>query len=238
MSEKTFNAKLRAALAEMPNPAKDNKAVVPTKSGKTYTYNYEDLASLTALIKPILSEHELGFYQESYYCPDRQSYILRTHVFDDSEDRIKDERPLQFGSDAQAAGSYETYMRRYALKTVFGIAGDDDDGEATTHSEKPQTARNQQKSTDTPKPEQKPVEEHSEAYTKTRHEALKDAAELKKKALALGIHEEGIMSWVNVYLQGRKFNEATLEEAIGIGNYIQKLINDKESLNGDQLFNA
>lgn len=129
--ERTFQKRLMDAMAEMVNPTKGKTAKVPTKSGKEYSYQYESLDQVLDIVDPALHKHGLCQTQRQAWNDSCNSFTLQTIVFDDSEERIMDVRPLPSQPDAQKAGSYETYMRRYALKTVFGLAGEDDDGAAT-----------------------------------------------------------------------------------------------------------
>ena len=127
-----FGSRLMAAMADMENPVKSKTANVPTKSGKSYQYKYETLEQVLGVVRPALAEHGLAMTQQQAWSGNTNSYVLRTIVFDGSEERVMDERPLRDAADAQVAGSWETYMRRYALRTAFGLAGEDDDGNATT----------------------------------------------------------------------------------------------------------
>lgn len=129
--EESFSARLIEAMADMENPTKSKTANVPTKSGKSYQYKYETLDQVLGVVRPALAEHGLALTQQQAWSANTNSYVLKTIVFDASEERLMDERPLHDAADAQAAGSWETYMRRYALRTAFGLAGEDDDGAAT-----------------------------------------------------------------------------------------------------------
>ena len=60
------------------------------------------------------------------------SYALETVVFDEREEIVLDTRPMHDYPSAQDTGSWETYMRRYALRSAFGLAGEDDDGAAAS----------------------------------------------------------------------------------------------------------
>lgn len=122
-NETTIREKLIAAQADMTNPVK-SKAV---KAGAR-SYNYEVLSDVLEIVADALHAHGLGLTQGVY--PAANGYELYTGVTDGQESLILDQRPLDFPDDPQAAGSKETYARRYALKTAFGLAGVDDDGEA------------------------------------------------------------------------------------------------------------
>lgn len=126
-SEKTFAARLAEAMASMPNPRKDTKA---------YNYKYETLDQVLSIVQPALMEQGLFVQQGSCRMPDADGWVLSTAIIDtnDGTEYPIDARPLVFGDDQQKNGSYETYARRYALKTAFGLCGEDDDGAATTPS--------------------------------------------------------------------------------------------------------
>jgi hypothetical protein len=91
-----------------------------------------NLEELLAVTRPILAAVDLALVQEPVSEDDRigvHSYL--TH---------KSGEALDFGSytvplakhDAQGAGSAITYTRRYAIAAIFGLAQEDDDGEAAS----------------------------------------------------------------------------------------------------------
>lgn len=133
---KTINERFLLALQNMKDPIKDTSA---------YKYSYSKLPQITGIIRPALQEQGLDFSQRSLSIGegDALNYYLETRIFDDKSELILDRRPLCFTPDAQKSGSYETYMRRYALLTVFGLApkDEDDDGYATTSASNKQKAK-------------------------------------------------------------------------------------------------
>lgn len=140
MSE-PLRTRLIEAMGEMTNPAKSNKATVPTKSGKTYTYNYESLDQVLAAIRPPLMAHGIGLTQPMDWNEVTGCWVLRTVVFDAEERLELDVRPVYPTADAQTSGSFETYMRRYALRSAFGLCGEDDDGQVATNMARSKAAR-------------------------------------------------------------------------------------------------
>lgn len=120
--ERSFNKRLMDAMAEMENP---------TKSKQAYKYKYETLEQVLGIIRPALLKQGLMLFQSVKWRDEINGFILETGVFGENESRIMDERPFHTCDDAQAEGSWETYMRRYALRTTFGLTGEDDDGAAT-----------------------------------------------------------------------------------------------------------
>lgn len=127
----SFNQKLMTAMKQMENPTKSKKATVPTKSGKEYSYNYESLDQVLEVVRPALAENGLMLVQGIRWHEQSAGYVLETGAMDENETRILDTRPMPQCDDAQAEGSWETYKRRYALRTAFGLAAEDDDGAAT-----------------------------------------------------------------------------------------------------------
>lgn len=121
-AKKTFNEKLMAALKEMENPKKEKEA---------YKYKYETLEQVLGIVKPALEKNGLALMQGVTWNDSMNAFVLTTKVISSDVERILDIRPFHICDDAQAEGSWETYMRRYALRTAFGLTGEDDDGAAT-----------------------------------------------------------------------------------------------------------
>lgn len=128
----TLSAKLRAAMAEMDNPTKSKTANVPTRNGGKYQYKYTTLVEVLGIVRPALQGNGLDLKQS--VCFSDNGLILRTSVFDDDGEVVLDERPMKQSQDPQDFGSYETYMRRYALVTAFGLGVEDDDGQRAHQS--------------------------------------------------------------------------------------------------------
>ncbi|MBQ9021106.1 MAG: ERF family protein [Eggerthellaceae bacterium] len=110
------------AKAAMPNPKKDTKA---------YNYKYATLAQVKEIVDPACQEFGIDYIQW------QEGGILYTTVIDleSGEQIVADSRTLG-GSTDQERGSSETYQRRYALLTVFGLAPEDDDGAAASKPRK------------------------------------------------------------------------------------------------------
>lgn len=108
-------------------------AVHKNKKNPAFKSNYADLSAVLAALEP-LAEHGLWFRQES-----RQSdkgVALETYYIHESGVELSagvTEVPVN-KSDAQAYGSAQSYCRRYALLTAFGLCADDDDGNAAAKS--------------------------------------------------------------------------------------------------------
>ena len=126
-----------AVLNEIENPVKDKTADV-----RKYKYQYADLSQVLAIVKAACQKHGLTVMQDFSISLDGINAI-GTYISDGQERMLLAMSRMLETSDAQALGSWITYMRRYQLMTVFGMAAEDDDGAATK-----------------PKPKQRPVVEN------------------------------------------------------------------------------
>lgn len=116
-----------AAKAAMPAPVKDTRA---------YNYQYATLSQVKEIVDKACAEHGIAYMQYQV------AGMLMTKVVDaeTGEEIVLDTRQLSDGNDQQR-GSSETYQRRYALLTVFGLAPEDDDGKAASEPRRaPQNA--------------------------------------------------------------------------------------------------
>ena len=91
---------------------------------------YASLNAHLALIKPIFAKHGLAIVQ--FPCGHENAVGINTVIMHKDGGRIEEESiiPCPQGIDGQKAGSIFSYLRRYALAAVAGIATDDDDAEA------------------------------------------------------------------------------------------------------------
>lgn len=122
---------LAKAQAKMTAPTK-NKEV----SGRSYKFRYATLDKIIDSIRPHLTENGLWFTQTMCIADGR--WQLQTTLMHSSGQSITGVNPLILPdkADNQSFGSALTYMRRYALTTMLGIAADEDDdaGAADTNN--------------------------------------------------------------------------------------------------------
>jgi len=98
-----------------------------------YQYKYADLADVLDEVKRVCQMFKLSVAQ----IPTAIDGMLAVQtVLVHNQGGVLDFPPmmLPLPKDAQALGSALTYLRRYALLTIFGIAPEDDDGRAATQS--------------------------------------------------------------------------------------------------------
>lgn len=102
--------------------------------GGSREYKYALLSDVLGCIMPPLLDEGVLLYQSL------QGGVLRTMAAKGDEVIELDARSVNLSGTSQEQGSAETYAKRYALCTVFCIAGiEDDDGAAA--SERPQDER-------------------------------------------------------------------------------------------------
>lgn len=100
--------------------------------------NYADLSSVVDAIKPALEKNGLSFTQKFHENPD--GVTVETIIIHESGETISNgvlSVPAT-KKDAQGFGSACTYARRYSLQAAFGVAPDDDDGNAASRKPEPQ----------------------------------------------------------------------------------------------------
>lgn len=153
-------AALAAAQGKFPAIAKTHTATVSSeKDGKwtKYSYNYADLSDIMSAIRPVLAECSLAVTQP-IELRENGTLILRTSILHSDGSAIHSMLPLPAPTGKpQAFGSALTYMRRYALSSLLGIASEeDDDGSAAEqpgHVEHaPRQTRQPQKPAPAPQP--------------------------------------------------------------------------------------
>lgn len=116
-------AKAQAALSAAP---RNREVEVNTKSGGKYKFKYATLDAIIEHVRKPLTENGLWFTQTLEDAGGR--YRLITTLFHSSGQHLSSATPLLVnGGGNQEFGSALTYMRRYALSAILGIAADEDD---------------------------------------------------------------------------------------------------------------
>lgn len=121
---------LSKAQGAIDNAAKD-------KFNPHFKSKYADLANVVDVVKPALAAHGLSFIQKSHDMPSHAA--IETIIIHESGEWISAgivSVPVS-KADAQGYGSANTYARRYSLSAAFGVAAEDDDGNAAAKA-KPQ----------------------------------------------------------------------------------------------------
>lgn len=124
--EPSIVASLAKALAEI-------EGVQKNKQNPHLKNKYADLSAVIEAIQPIAA-HGLWYRQVSKR--DAEGALVETFYIHESGAELSAGETFVPANkkDPQGFGSALTYCRRYALQTAFGLAPDDDDGEAATKS--------------------------------------------------------------------------------------------------------
>lgn len=122
-------AALAQAQSEVENASKN--AANPHFKSK-----YADLAEVLNTVRPVFSRHGLSVLQSTEF--DAGAVSVTTAISHASGGYVTSRAScIPAKSDAQGVGSATTYLRRYALAAMAGVAQEDDDGNAAAHNNKP-----------------------------------------------------------------------------------------------------
>lgn len=119
---------LAAAQSDFPAIERTRDVRVQTKTGGSYTFAYAPLDAIVSKVQPVLKKHALSFSQLLDNVDGKPA--LRTSLLHEGGEVIEGVCPLPINGEhlsAQEFGSLVTYMRRYALVALLGIATEEDD---------------------------------------------------------------------------------------------------------------
>lgn len=126
-------AALASAQAEIENAAKN-------AANPHYRSKYADLAEVLNTVRPVFAKHGLSIVQSTGF--DGQHVYVTTLVGHKGGGYITSVAScVPAKTDAQGVGSATTYLRRYSLAAMAGVAQEDDDGNAAAHDRKPQGSK-------------------------------------------------------------------------------------------------
>lgn len=129
-ARKAFDFAMAAAKAEMPTIVKSQEVDYSTAKGRT-NYKYEDLATISKAVDPVLSKFGLSYR----FRASQNGALLSVVCIICHRDGYSEETELSAANDSsggknsiQAVGSAATYLQRYTLKLALGlsVARDDD----------------------------------------------------------------------------------------------------------------
>lgn len=119
-------AALAAAQGEIENATKNAK-------NPHFKNNYADLAECLNTIRPVFSAHGLAVIQSAGHF-DGAMVTVTTIITHKTGGMISSESTcVPAKTDAQGIGAATTYLRRYSVAAMCGIAQEDDDGQSARH---------------------------------------------------------------------------------------------------------
>ena len=120
-------AALVSALSQLRNPPRNRSVEVSTKGGGKYSFRYATLDKILDMARPVLAAEGLALFQP-ISTNEKGGLVLVTRLLHRSGEWMETSIPLPTpGGDPQSFGSAVTYLRRYAVTALLGIASDEDD---------------------------------------------------------------------------------------------------------------
>lgn len=133
-ARKAFDRAIAAAKAALPSVRKSRTVDFTNRSGQRTNYSFEDMATISRAVDPVLGEHGLSYR----FRTKQEGKTVHVTCVLSHRDGYSEETSLSAQNDEsgnknaiQAVGSTVTYLQRYTLKAALGLASsDDDDGKA------------------------------------------------------------------------------------------------------------
>lgn len=129
-TNQSISKALVAAWGQIETPKHNTNVVVTTKSGSRYEFSYTDLEGIFEAIKEVYRENKIAVLQNAYTTKvDGVTMVsVETMLLHESGEWIKS-GPLQAvaAQNMQDLGGQITYMKRYSLAAMLGLATEKDD---------------------------------------------------------------------------------------------------------------
>lgn len=121
---------LVASWGTIKTPKHNTKVTVKTRTGGTYEFSYTDLDGIFDAIREVYKENKIAVLQNAHTTiEDGVTYVtVETTLLHESGEWVKSQ-PLKVAANAniQDMGGQITYMKRYSLSAMLGLATEKDD---------------------------------------------------------------------------------------------------------------
>lgn len=114
----------------------ETKDIVADSNNPFHKSKYASLSAHLSVIKPIFAKHGLAILQmpcssNSVFSDEQLGVGIKTIIIHTNGTKIESTCliPVEKGATGQQAGALISYLRRYSLASVAGVATDDDDAE-------------------------------------------------------------------------------------------------------------
>ena len=164
----------------------------PKKNAEGFNYPYAKLDQVVGIVTKACKAHGI-MWRQGVVVDENAGFLLATNVTDGTGEITLDIRPFPRLTKSQDQGSAETYLRRYALLTAFGLAPEDEDDDGTRASVAVET-------------EQQRVAE-VEREQRGSKPAMSVDGMVKATADHLGVEADIVRQEVQNRTQGRAFEE-------------------------------
>src|SRR5699024_9387888 len=121
---------LTKAWAELSNPKHNKTVKVKTKKGDTYTFDYTDLNGIFDEAKSVFKKNGISILQNAHTEIENNQLIIsvETMLLHSSGEWFKSNKLKMLANQSiQDMGGQITYMKRYSLSAMLGIATEEDD---------------------------------------------------------------------------------------------------------------
>jgi hypothetical protein len=129
--------------AKIKSIVKDKSAKVESRKegGRSYSYQYADLADVLDAVEDALAENGLAIFQTTRDRGRDGTYLLTTLAHESDQWVAGEIRLRNTEGGPQVLGSEMTYLRRYAVLAVLALAPEQDDDGAAAQGRADQQAR-------------------------------------------------------------------------------------------------
>jgi ERF superfamily len=153
-TDAALNAALAAAQAEFPAIPREKTVTVRTREQGTYSFSYATLDAILAATRPALNKQGLALVQLLEHHDGLPA--VRTELRHKDGGVLGSSFPLpSVPSTPQQLGSLLTYLRRYTIIALLGVAAEEDD-DAAQAAEPAQPKAKKRKPKPEPEPEPRP----------------------------------------------------------------------------------
>lgn len=130
-SNQAISKALVAAWGAVETPKHNTNVVVRKRDGGSYEFSYTDLDGIFEAIKEVYRENKIAVVQNAHTCFNESGTMcvsVETMLLHESGEWVKSE-PLKAvaAQNMQDLGGQITYMKRYSLSAMLGIATEKDD---------------------------------------------------------------------------------------------------------------
>ena len=121
---------LAISWSQIETPKHNSTVRVNTKNGSSYTFDYTDLSGIFDAVRNVFKENGIAIMQNSYTEEGHNGLLACVEtMFLHSSGEWAKSAPLKFqvATSMQDFGGQITYMKRYSLSAMLGIATEKDD---------------------------------------------------------------------------------------------------------------
>jgi len=129
-------AALATAQGQFPPIPKNRSVTIQPKEGRAYHFRYADLEAIFAAVRPALAANGLALVQPIDTRSDGGGVMITMLTHSSGQSLVAETVLPKMGDrDPKQYGALITYMRRYMVSSMLGVAADDDLDENGQHGD-------------------------------------------------------------------------------------------------------